>query len=402
MTITNHAPETPHDVLRESRFHHLLVFFNRPEAWPAWKVGILLLLIDAVPAAALVLIGSDFRQAAAVWLALLLFEAADALLLWFLPRKKISFGSWRVQVIVLAIPRAFFAGLCSFIIFSTNFQLGMLILVAGEGAGFFLLLWASLIEPFRLQLTKLTVESSKVRPGRKPLRLLHISDLHVERLTRREAKVVELANQSQADLILITGDYLNLSFTRDPKALEDVRWLLDRLAAPGGVYAVLGSPTVDDREILSSLFDDVGITLLDNEAKMISLDGERKLTLIGVNCTHYLPLDALHLEDTVKNLTDHGPAILMYHSPDLFNEVAAMGLDLYLCGHTHGGQVRLPAVGALLTSSQFGRKYQMGRYQEGRTTMYVSRGIGLEGLSAPRVRLLAPPEITLITITGKE
>ncbi|RMD51504.1 MAG: metallophosphoesterase, partial [Candidatus Thermofonsia bacterium] len=68
---------------------------------------------------------------------------------------------------------------------------------------------------------------------------------------------------------------------------------------------------------------------------------------------------------------------------------------------THGGQVRLPVIGPLLTSSQLGRRYVMGLYREGRTHLYVSRGVGLEGLSAPRVRFLAPPEITLFTIRGK-
>jgi predicted MPP superfamily phosphohydrolase len=78
------------------------------------------------------------------------------------------------------------------------------------------------------------------------------------------------------------------------------------------------------------------------------------------------------------------------------------GIDLYLCGHTHGGQVRLPVIGAVLTSSRLGRRYVMGHYHEGRTHLYVSRGVGFEGLGAPRVRLFCPPEITLITLGGAE
>ncbi len=69
-----------------------------------------------------------------------------------------------------------------------------------------------------------------------------------------------------------------------------------------------------------------------------------------------------------------------------------------LCGHTHGGQVRLPLIGPILTSSQLGRRYVMGLYEEGGTRLYNSRGVGLEGLSAPRVRFLAPPEMTLVEI----
>ena len=78
------------------------------------------------------------------------------------------------------------------------------------------------------------------------------------------------------------------------------------------------------------------------------------------------------------------------------------GVDLYLCGHTHGGQVRLPLIGPLVTSSRLGRRYVMGHYHEGRTHLYVSRGIGFEGLGAPRIRLLCPPELTLITLNPAE
>ena len=92
------------------------------------------------------------------------------------------------------------------------------------------------------------------------------------------------------------------------------------------------------------------------------------------------------------------PDVLLYHSPELMPQAVQMGIDLYLCGHTHGGQVRMPIIGPLLTSSNLGRDYVMGHYEEEQTDLYVSTGVGLEGLSAPRVRLLAPPEITLVTL----
>ena len=78
------------------------------------------------------------------------------------------------------------------------------------------------------------------------------------------------------------------------------------------------------------------------------------------------------------------------------------GVDLYLAGHTHGGQLRLPVFGALVTASSFGKRYEMGAYREGRTVLYVSRGIGLEGLGLPRARFLSPPEITLFTLVGED
>jgi hypothetical protein len=94
---------------------------------------------------------------------------------------------------------------------------------------------------------------------------------------------------------------------------------------------------------------------------------------------------------------DAGPRVLLYHSPELMPAATQRGIDLYLCGHTHGGQLRLPVVGPLFTASQLGRRYVMGHYHEGRTHLYVTRGIGFEGWPR-RVRLLCPPEVTLVEV----
>jgi predicted MPP superfamily phosphohydrolase len=234
---------------------------------------------------------------------------------------------------------------------------------------------------------------------------LHISDLHVERLTAREEQVVELAQKVKPDLILITGDYLNISYNRDPVAHQQVWQLLRRLKAPGGVYATLGSPPVDLREMVVPIFANLPLTLMRQAWEQVELgNGEsegasgRTLTLLGLDCTHHIPTDEARLAQLVSEAPKDAPLVLLYHSPELMPQATKHDIDLYLCGHTHGGQVRLPLIGPLLTSSQLGRKYAMGLYRHGRTHLYVSRGVGLEGMSAPRVRFLCPPEITLITI----
>ncbi len=72
-----------------------------------------------------------------------------------------------------------------------------------------------------------------------------------------------------------------------------------------------------------------------------------------------------------------------------------------LSGHTLGGQVRLPAVGALVTSSLYGKAFEMDRYSQGGLTLYVTRGLGMEGSAAPRARLLCPPEVVLWELDGR-
>ena len=92
--------------------------------------------------------------------------------------------------------------------------------------------------------------------------------------------------------------------------------------------------------------------------------------------------------------------ILLYHTPDLAPEASRLGIDLQLSGHTHGGQVRLPFYGALVTGSLYGKRFEAGRYQLERMVLYVSRGLGLEGAGAPRVRFLCPPEMILWEISA--
>jgi predicted MPP superfamily phosphohydrolase len=94
-------------------------------------------------------------------------------------------------------------------------------------------------------------------------------------------------------------------------------------------------------------------------------------------------------------------SIFVYHEPDEILEVARDRYDLYLCGHTHGGQVRLPFYGALITFSKFDKRYEMGLYHEGVTTMYVNRGIGMAKWPQPEVRFLARPELTVIDLVGQ-
>ena len=90
--------------------------------------------------------------------------------------------------------------------------------------------------------------------------------------------------------------------------------------------------------------------------------------------------------------------ILLQHSPDFLEEAAEAGYDIYLAGHTHGGQVRIPFYGAVITMSRFGKRYEAGLYSMRDTRMYVNRGLGLEGGWAPRIRLFCRPEVTVLNL----
>ena len=103
-------------------------------------------------------------------------------------------------------------------------------------------------------------------------RIVQLSDLHIERLTRRERDLMALVAGLTPDLIVLTGDFLSTSYSSDQRALDDLRTLLAQLHAPGGVYAVWGTPEVDLPHVLRPVLGEEGIVVLEDEAVDLDLD----------------------------------------------------------------------------------------------------------------------------------
>jgi predicted MPP superfamily phosphohydrolase len=250
-----------------------------------------------------------------------------------------------------------------------------------------------------LKVTHLSSSSSNLsNPGR-PLRIVHLSDLHVERLTQREQALPAIVAGLSPDLIVLTGDFLSTTYNTDPRALADLEILLAQLHAPGGIYAVWGTEEVDSPTLLGPLLRDLGITLLHDEATELVLQGH-SLWIMGIYPSRDPEAEGRTLHSLLCAAPQGAFTLLLYHLPDLMPQAAALGVDLFLAGHTHGGQWRLPGFGALLTSSRYWKRYESGSYREGNTLLYVSRGLGMEGFGAPRARFFCPPEIVALTVSG--
>jgi predicted MPP superfamily phosphohydrolase len=360
-------------------FHILIELAQRVERLP-WPVFALLLLVTAVVPSR----GSWTRAAI-----LFCFFLADWALIAALPASKKSFGPSKPPALLTAVLRLPFAYLPSPWFFLS------------QAAGTLLAIYAYWVEPHHIELVRQSLRTTKLPPG-PPLRILHLADLHLERITKREEELQRLVREIHPDLILFSGDFLNLSFTLDPAAWADVRTLIGEWKAPLGVFAVPGSPPVDPPEVLPHLLEGFAhIRCLHGEKVSLRHNG-CAFDLIGVECTHKPFLDGPKMLSILGNILPERFTILLYHSPDLAPQASAAGVDLMLSGHTHGGQVRIPGLGAVYTSSLFGKRFESGRYLLDRMILYVSRGLGMEGMGAPRVRFLCPPEITLWEIGGVE
>ena len=387
-------------MLNTGHIEGLLVFFATHTTDLAKLILLLLFVLAA--AVAFWLVKAGFQHSVTlVSMVTVCFCLLDMALLVALPRLNISFGP-----IIVPLTAWWAARLVLFIgwVLIKQWQTGKggalhrpnliflllnLMLAAVLIYGFF-------FEPMNLKVTHL--EERTEQNDLQPIRILHLTDLHLERQTQRETRLIPLVEAQQPDLILLTGDYLNLSNLDDPVSLEQARTLLAKLHAPLGVYAVDGS--VDSAYLMDELFSSLEITVLDNEVLPLPLESG-VVYLVGVTMR-----DEHNDADTLTRLMQQVPpeafSILLYHTPDLIEIASQTGVDFYLAGHTHGGQIRIPFYGALITFSRYGKQYEMGRYELGDTVMYVSRGIGMEGSVAPRARFLCPPEITVIDLSNTE
>jgi predicted MPP superfamily phosphohydrolase len=319
-------------------------------------------------------------------LALLLFffMIGDWVLIRSLPVFKRSFGPAKPVVSILVILR---------LIFSFLPTPWMVIL---QMVGELLVIYGFWIEPFSIKISRQKMAVENPEPKIRPLRLLHLSDLHIERAGFREAQLNKMVLDLAPDIILFSGDFLNLSYNRDPQAIKDAHEIIQKWQAPLGVYLVSGSPAVDFPDVDHQILDGLPVRWLQNEKVSLSFEG-KPFEVIGVTCSQRPHVDTPILKKLIEKTNPF--SILLYHSPDLAPEAANLGINLQLSGHTHGGQVRLPVLGALVTGSLYGKLLEAGRYQLNKMVLYVSRGIGLEGAGAPRVRFLCPPEIILWEIS---
>ncbi len=210
------------------------------------------------------------------------FFLLDWLLLAMLPRAGRSYGPAKPVAIMLALARSLFLLLPPLA--------GLII----QAVGTLLVIYGFWIEPQRLTVTRQRLETARLPRGTK-LRVLHLGDLHIERITARERRLNALIEELQPDLILFSGDFLNLSYLRDPRAWQDCRAVLSQWKAPLGVYAVTGSPAVDLEDVTPDLLKDMPLRWLRDERVTIPV-GESAVDVVGLACTHKPFVDAPRLQ----------------------------------------------------------------------------------------------------------
>ena len=240
----------------------------------------------------------------------------------------------------------------------------------------------------RIVLNQIPIEVSNLPTAFESYKILHITDLHLDSLAGVEDTICELIDGIPFDLCLFSGDYTRAMAGPFEHILDRVKKIVDAVDARDGVYATLGN---HDTHRMLTAFEKMGITFLINETISI-YRGKEKIGVTGLDDPHlYLTDQAVEALHAAKD----GFKIALVHSPELYDVAADCGFDLYLCGHTHGGQICLPGGTPLVTHLRHGRQFFRGLWKHAEMTGYTNPGAGV--VSVP-LRYNTQSEIALITL----
>ena len=231
----------------------------------------------------------------------------------------------------------------------------------------------------------------------RPLRIAFLSDFHVGSHTgdvaRLAAVAAEVATHSP-DLVLLGGDYMNMQlFGGGRVPPQTIAGLLSRMTSPCGSFGVLGNHDyVYGKESVAAALGAAGIAVLDHGRAPFTYEGH-SIDVIGISDAHIAWPEG---QELLKGLEPDRPAIVLTHDPAHFAAVPA-GPFLTLAGHTHGGQIRLPGIGALTNASAAPMHWTHGLVTEGGRHMIVTAGLGTSGVP---LRIGVPPEFVMIDVAG--
>ena len=258
---------------------------------------------------------------------------------------------------------------------------------------------AAIFEPNDPKLVQIEIALERLPAVWDGLRVVQLSDFHYDPYFSVVPirKAISVVNALRPDLVVLTGDFVTAqTFGRDhdqssADVIDPCASLLAQLQSPLGSLAVLGNhDVISDHERIVRALETRGIPVLRNRSTAFARSGAR-LWFAGTD-------DVLeghaNLPLTLQGIPPEEPVILLAHEPDFAIHAARFPVDLQLSGHSHGGQIRLPLLGALALPP-LARRYPWGLHRIGGLTLYTNVGIGTIALP---VRFLCPPEITLITL----
>ncbi|MGM9952629.1 MAG: metallophosphoesterase [Intestinibaculum porci] len=251
-----------------------------------------------------------------------------------------------------------------------------------------------------LTIKRLDITDERIPVSFDGFRILQMTDVHQAKFGYKQHRLLKKAKSCAPDLIAITGDVIVNSHTPLGEVIDYVK----SLQAIAPVYFICGNhETLLNKTDLMQFILGLkicGVTVLRNETVRL-YQGKDEILLSGIDDpsfkAHKTIEQAQIIDEEVKGLGESQMyRILLSHRPECFDVYVKHHISLVLCGHTHGGQIRFPFIGALVAPHQkLFPTYDRGLFEKGATKMYISAGLGASDIP---LRVLNPPEMTLVTL----
>lgn len=266
-----------------------------------------------------------------------------------------------------------------------------------------------------LEVTNYEIENSKIPNEFNNFRIVQISDLHNKSFGNNNKRLIEKIDSQKPDIIVITGDLVE----GDNKNFDVALNLIDDLSKKYKVYHIIGNHEQKSlikkyRDVYKEYFEKLyqkPIINLDNQKIKVEKKGQH-INIYGliIPLDYYpyffknyknknIKLEKSFIKDNLGEINENEYNVLLAHTPFFFEDYVKYGADLILAGHVHGGIIRLPIVGGLLSPNrEFFPKYDFGKYEKDDKIMLLSKGLGG---SRVLVRFSCKPEIVTITLKSK-
>lgn len=251
-----------------------------------------------------------------------------------------------------------------------------------------------------LETTYYEITSNRLPDSFNDFKIAHFTDFHNTKIKKLTTKLIEQLKKESPEIIVITGDLI------DSEEIEESLKLIQEIKKIAPIYYVPGNHEAQIRKTYNIFEDKLksdGVIVLRNETKNIEINND-KINIMGIDDPELFSSSSLLNEDetifksTLDKLAENMDAytILLSHRPEYFNDYINHNIDLTLSGHTHGGQIRIPVIGAIYAPNQgFFPKYDKGIFTKDNKSMIISSGIGTTGLP---LRILNKPELVIVKL----
>jgi uncharacterized protein len=259
-----------------------------------------------------------------------------------------------------------------------------LVAVAGVSA------YARLVEPYNYLISETDILIKNLPSRFEGFRITQLTDIHLSKILGVDEvrRVVNIAQQTKPDLFVLTGDYA----TTYRRYIEPCAEALSPLSAPEGVWAVLGNHDhYTDPELTTRALERRKIVVLNNQNTTLRR-GPDSIQLSGIDDWTWNATDWIR---AFRGIKKDGPTVLLSHQPGVLEFEQTQNVSLILSGHTHGGQINLPWVGAPARFATKDLRFAQGHFRYGNVQLYVSSGTGVIGLP---VRFGVRPEIAVLRL----